>query len=95
MAKLRGNINDGKIICKQGDISIYDVYTWHDGETSQLMREIGYRNGTCILCEDGIIENVVSGSYNEYSVKYQRLPKERVGNAIVFQLSFCDDRKIK
>lgn len=61
---------------KQGDISIYDVYTWHDGETSQLMREIGYRNGTCILCEDGIIENVVSGSYNEYSVKYQRLPKE-------------------
>lgn len=64
-----------------GEMTIFDAYTWKDGSSHQLLRDIGYRNGTCILREDGIIENVTSGSNFSYTIRYQKLPKN--GTALV------------
>ncbi len=54
---------------------IYDVYTWKDGRAYQLMRGIGYRNGSCIICENGVIEDHYSGSAWDWQVLYHNLPK--------------------
>ncbi|MGN0401708.1 MAG: M56 family metallopeptidase [Acetatifactor sp.] len=59
----------------QGNTNIYDIYTWSNHSSYQLLRGIGYRNGTCILCEDGIIKNITNVGNGEYRIKYQRLPR--------------------
>ncbi|MGN0403196.1 MAG: M56 family metallopeptidase [Acetatifactor sp.] len=58
-----------------GNTYIYDAYTWKDGTSYQLLRGIGYRNGTCILCEDGLIKNLYSGSASDWDLLFQRLPQ--------------------
>ena len=60
----------------QGSTNFYDIYTWSENFSYQLMRGIGYRNGTCILCEDGIIKNITSGSNGEYRIEYLTLPRD-------------------
>ena len=62
----------------QGNTNIYDAYTWSNHSSYQLLRGIGYRNGTCILCEDGIIKNRTSGGNGEYCIKYQTLPQRSI-----------------
>ena len=58
----------------QGSTNIYDAYTWGNGSSYQLLRGIGYRNGTCVLCENGLIKNVSSGDPDAYQIRYQKLP---------------------
>lgn len=54
---------------------IYDVYTWKDGRAYQLMRGIGYRNGSCKICKNGVIEDNYSGSAWEWQTIYHILPE--------------------
>lgn len=54
---------------------IYDVYTWKDGRAYQLMRGIGYRNGLCKICENGVIEDNYSGSAWDGQTLYHILPE--------------------
>lgn len=54
---------------------IYDVYTWKDGRAYQLMRGIGYRNGSCKICENGVIEDHYSGSAWDWQTLYHILPE--------------------
>ena len=54
---------------------IYDVYTWKDGRAYQLMRGIGYRNGSCKICENGVIEDNYSGSAWDGQTLYHILPE--------------------
>ncbi len=39
-----------------------------------MLRGIGYRNGICVLCENGLIKNVSSGDPDAYQIRYQKLP---------------------
>lgn len=57
------------------DLFIYDVYTWKDGKSIRLMDDIGYRAGTCIICEGGIIKDISSGSAVDSMEDYHRLPE--------------------
>ena len=41
---------------------IYDVYTFQGGNAVRLMEGIGYRAGSCMICQDGIIKDQSSGS---------------------------------
>lgn len=54
---------------------IYDVYTWKDGRAYQLMRGIGYRNGSCEICKNGVIEDNYSGSAWDWQTLYHILPE--------------------
>lgn len=54
--------------------AVYDVYTFQDGRLVQLMAGIGYRAGSCIFCEGGIIKDVSSGSAFSYTVAFHTLP---------------------
>lgn len=54
---------------------IYDVYTWKDGRAYQLMRGIGYRNGSCKICKNGVIEDQYSGSACDWQTLYHILPE--------------------
>lgn len=54
---------------------IYDVYTWKDGRAYQLMRGIGYRNGSCEICKNGVIEDHYSGSAWDWQTLYHILPE--------------------
>ena len=54
---------------------IYDVYTWKDGRAYQLMRGIGYRNGSCEICKNGVIEDNYSGSAWDWQMLYHVLPE--------------------
>ena len=59
----------------EDDLFIYDVYTWSDGMHVRLMEDIGYRAGTCIICEGGIIKDVSSGSAADSMQDYHYLPE--------------------
>lgn len=54
--------------------TIYDAYTWKDGRAWQLMRGIGHRNGTCVICEGGVIQDSYSSSAFDYEILFHRLP---------------------
>lgn len=54
---------------------IYDVYTWKGGRAYQLMRGIGYRNGSCRICKNGVIEDNYSGSAWDGHTLYHILPE--------------------
>ena len=53
---------------------IYDVYTYGNGGASRLMKDIGYRAGTCVLCEGGIIKDMWSSSAYESGTNFWILP---------------------
>lgn len=55
--------------------TIYDVFTFQNGKAIRLMSNIGYRAGTCILCENGVIKDYGSSSASEGFVKMHKLPK--------------------
>lgn len=57
---------------------IYDVYTWKDGRAYQLMRGIGYRNGSCKICKNGVIEDNYSGSAWDWQTLYHILPEGEI-----------------
>lgn len=56
------------------DLFVYDVYTWSDGQAMQLMDDIGYRAGTCEICEGGIIKDEYSSSAADSGIDFHRLP---------------------
>ncbi len=56
------------------DLFVYDVYTWADGQTVQLMDDIGYRSGTCEICVGGIIKDEYSSSAADSGMDFHRLP---------------------
>ncbi|MEY8427792.1 hypothetical protein AALA00_08785 [Lachnospiraceae bacterium 46-15] len=57
------------------DLFIYDVYTWKDGRSVRLMDDIGYRAGTCIICEGGVIKDLSSSSAVDSMEDYHQLPE--------------------
>lgn len=57
------------------DLFIYDVYTRADNISVRLMDDIGYRGGTCIICEGGIIKDMSSGSAVDSMQDYHCLPE--------------------
>lgn len=54
---------------------IYDVYTFQGGNAVRLMEGIGYRAGSCVICQDGIIKDQSSGSAFDSMIQYHRLPE--------------------
>lgn len=62
--------------------TIYDVYTFYNGKAVQLMEDIGYRAGTCILCKNGIIKDMWSGSAFNSGVKFHKLKKNKLSTVI-------------
>lgn len=73
------------------DLFIYDVYTWKDGRRIRLMDDIGYRGGTCIICEGGIIKDLSSGSAYDSMQDYHRLPEHGEALEIVESISAHGD----
>lgn len=69
------------------DLFIYDVYTWKDGRSVRLMDDIGYRAGTCIICEGGIIKDVSSSSAVDSMEDYHRLPEHGTELEVVESIS--------
>lgn len=57
--------------------TIYDVYTFNKGKAVRLMKDIGYRTGTCILCEDGIIADFSSGSASAGQEIFHRISENK------------------
>lgn len=52
------------------DPVIYDLYTYQNGQAYQLMANLGYRSGTCILCNEGYIKDSYSSSAFEGGVRF-------------------------
>ena len=69
-------------------VTIYDVYTFKNGKTIQLMKDIGYRGGYCSLRKDGIIADNWSGSAFSFGVIYHRLPKNKTKLTNVVELRY-------
>ena len=69
------------------ELFIYDVYTWKDGGSVRLMDDIGYRAGTCIICEGGIIKDLSSDSAVDSMEDYHRLPEYGAELEIVESIS--------
>lgn len=57
--------------------TIYDVYTFYKGKAVQLMTDIGYRAGSCILCKNGIIKDIWADGATHSGVKFHKLPKNK------------------
>lgn len=55
--------------------TIYDVYTWQNNCVHRLVGDIGYRNGTCDIQEDGIVLSRYSGSAHDFGVDVLILPE--------------------
>lgn len=55
--------------------TIYAIYTFQGGNAIPLMEGIGYRRGTCIICEDGVIKDQSSGSAFDGMIQYRSLPE--------------------
>ncbi len=68
--------------------TIYDVYTFDKGKAVQLMINIGYRAGTCILCKNGIIKDMWSGSAFENGVKFHKLQKNKNKLTTIMELTY-------
>lgn|GEM_PF-1384754 len=75
---------------ENANANIYDVYTYSDGQTYELMTGIGYRAGSCIFCESGIIKNSSSGGYQTSEWLYQKLPANGKQLEIVDAVSIKD-----
>lgn len=56
---------------------IYDAYTWNDNKAIRFLKDknIGYRNGTCDIRENGFILSFFSGSAWDYGFEVLQLPK--------------------
>lgn len=54
------------------DNTIFDVFTYTN-ESVRLMEDIGYRAGTCIICNDGIIKDEWSSNAFEGGANYLEL----------------------
>lgn len=57
-----------------GIMNVFDVYTYKDNNAIQIMKDIGYRKGSCELCENGIIKDSSSSSWQDCQIQYHRLP---------------------
>ncbi len=57
---------------------IYDVFTWKDNRLYRLMDDIGYRNGTCNVQDDGFILSEYSGTAYDFGVDVLVLPKNGI-----------------
>ena len=62
--------------CYSRDYIIYDAYTWVDEKATRFLEniDIGYRNGTCDIRENGIILSFFSGSAWTYGFDVFKLP---------------------
>lgn len=71
--------------------TIYDVYTWQNNCVHRLVGDIGYRNGTCDIQEDGIVLSRYSGSAHDFGVDVLILPEggtsfERIGKVFASRI---------
>ena len=71
------------------DIIIYEFYTYKNNKPVRLMENLGYRSGTCILCKNGIIMDMTSGSAYLNGVTFHKMPKNNTSLKTVVQLD-CD-----
>lgn len=60
-----------------GSVWIYDAYTFYKGKAVRLVGDIGNHAGTCVLCKNGILKNVASGSVFRSDTKFQKLPPNK------------------
>lgn len=75
----------------QADLFVYDVFTYSDGKRIRLMENIGYRAGTCILCEGGVIRDASSGGAAHSMEDYYLLPAQGKELELIESISLHGD----
>ncbi len=61
---------------------IYQIFTWHDGKTIELLGNLGYRSGICTICQDNLLKVESSGTATDY------------GNTIYYLPANCTELKV-
>ena len=56
------------------ELWVYDFYTYSEGQAVKLMDYIGYRAGTCVLCEGGVVWDQSSNGAAHSMSQYYILP---------------------
>jgi hypothetical protein len=54
---------------------IYNIFTWHDGKTIELLGNLGYRSGICTICQDNLLKVEASGTGTDYGNTILYLPE--------------------
>ena len=64
---------------------IYQIFTWHDGKTIELLGNLGYRNGICTICQDNLLKVESSGTATDYGNTIYYLPANSTELKVVEQ----------
>lgn len=75
----------------QADLFVYDVFTYSEGKRIRLMENIGYRAGTCILCEGGVIRDASSGGAAHSMEDFYLLPAHGTELELIESISLHGD----